>query len=361
MTDDFGGGGRPPERGGTDYGTDYGREVGDEPAPAYRDAPPDILSPIDASAPVSGHVRPAESSGASASLTPEHDWTAASAVVIPVLRPAGTVGLRIGEVDRDDPRRERQQGPYPAAGERRSVRPGRRLRAARDGLRRDRQRRASPRLERGAGGRPRRRRWPIWPPGRPSAPWSDEVVRRSPPAELRHGRRDGRCRGSSCPRSASISPASSARPGGCWSGCPTDTCCWPGRSDRATTTSPRSSATTSIEHSAEADEPIDRRVFELRGSGPGRVRGLMPDPGFTSLRWEVADGVGTITLDRPDALNSLEATLKRELLGGPSRGRSGRDGPGRHPDRRRPRVLRWPGPQGAARRRTASAARRRGP
>ena len=32
---------------------------------------------------------------------PEHDWTAASAVVIPVLRPAGTVGLRIGEVDRD--------------------------------------------------------------------------------------------------------------------------------------------------------------------------------------------------------------------------------------------------------------------
>ncbi len=101
MTDDIGGGGRPPERGGTDYGTDYGREFGDEPAPAYRDAPPDILSPIDASAPVSGHVRPPESAGASASLTPEHDWTAASAVVIPVLRPAGTVGLRIGEVDRD--------------------------------------------------------------------------------------------------------------------------------------------------------------------------------------------------------------------------------------------------------------------
>lgn len=101
MTDDSGGGGRPPERGGADYGTDYGRELGDEPPPAYRDAPPDILSPIDATSPVSGHVRPAESTGASASLAPEHDWAAASSVIIPILRPAGTVGLRIGEVDRD--------------------------------------------------------------------------------------------------------------------------------------------------------------------------------------------------------------------------------------------------------------------
>jgi 2-(1,2-epoxy-1,2-dihydrophenyl)acetyl-CoA isomerase len=40
----------------------------------------------------------------------------------------------------------------------------------------------------------------------------------------------------------------------------------------------------------------------------------MPGSTFTAVRWRVADGVGTITLDRPDALNSLEATLKRELL-----------------------------------------------
>jgi 2-(1,2-epoxy-1,2-dihydrophenyl)acetyl-CoA isomerase len=40
----------------------------------------------------------------------------------------------------------------------------------------------------------------------------------------------------------------------------------------------------------------------------------MPAASFSVLRWEVADGVGTITLDRPDALNSLDATLKRELL-----------------------------------------------
>jgi 2-(1,2-epoxy-1,2-dihydrophenyl)acetyl-CoA isomerase len=36
-------------------------------------------------------------------------------------------------------------------------------------------------------------------------------------------------------------------------------------------------------------------------------------PAFSALQWAVRDGVGTITLDRPAALNSLEATLKAEL------------------------------------------------
>ena len=40
----------------------------------------------------------------------------------------------------------------------------------------------------------------------------------------------------------------------------------------------------------------------------------MPVASFAALRWEVADGIGTITLDRPEALNSLDLTLKRELL-----------------------------------------------
>jgi 2-(1,2-epoxy-1,2-dihydrophenyl)acetyl-CoA isomerase len=40
----------------------------------------------------------------------------------------------------------------------------------------------------------------------------------------------------------------------------------------------------------------------------------MPGPTFTALRWRVADAIGTITLDRPEALNSLEASLKRDLL-----------------------------------------------
>ncbi|HEY2888731.1 MAG TPA: enoyl-CoA hydratase-related protein, partial [Candidatus Limnocylindrales bacterium] len=35
---------------------------------------------------------------------------------------------------------------------------------------------------------------------------------------------------------------------------------------------------------------------------------------FEALRWAADGGVATITLDRPGALNSLEATLKRDLL-----------------------------------------------
>ena len=37
-------------------------------------------------------------------------------------------------------------------------------------------------------------------------------------------------------------------------------------------------------------------------------------PAFTSLRYEVADSIATITLDRPEALNALTVTLKQELL-----------------------------------------------
>jgi len=98
MTDDFGAG--RSREGGSDYGSDIAHDLGDEPPALYRDAPPDLFGPIDATAPISGHVRAADSASAAASLTPEHDWTAAAALVVPVLRPTGTIGIRIEELDR---------------------------------------------------------------------------------------------------------------------------------------------------------------------------------------------------------------------------------------------------------------------
>jgi hypothetical protein len=92
---------RDPSEGGTDVGRDIARDVSDEPPAAIRDAPPDILSPIDESAPVSGHVPPPEPTG-SAVDSPEHDWGLARDIVRPAFRPVGTSGLPLDTVDRDE-------------------------------------------------------------------------------------------------------------------------------------------------------------------------------------------------------------------------------------------------------------------
>ncbi|MFL5727432.1 MAG: DUF1444 family protein [Chloroflexota bacterium] len=91
---------RDPQ-GGSDYGQDHRRDHGDEPAPAIRDAPPDLLAPIDDSAPVSGHVVPEPRPTPSIADTPEHDWSAASKVIFPALRPVGTQGLTATDVSPD--------------------------------------------------------------------------------------------------------------------------------------------------------------------------------------------------------------------------------------------------------------------
>jgi hypothetical protein len=85
--------------GGSDVGRDLERDLGDTPPAAIRDTAPDYLSPIDASAPVSGHVAPAESTTAIAD-SPEHDWQLAKTLIYPAFRPLGTLGLAIDSFDR---------------------------------------------------------------------------------------------------------------------------------------------------------------------------------------------------------------------------------------------------------------------
>src|SRR5436309_3193333 len=70
----------------------------DETEGALRDAPPDVLSPINENAPVSGHQAPTSTEALQARAV-EHDWEAAADHVYPVLRPAGTQGTKLAEID----------------------------------------------------------------------------------------------------------------------------------------------------------------------------------------------------------------------------------------------------------------------
>ncbi|TMF34107.1 MAG: DUF1444 family protein [Chloroflexi bacterium] len=83
----------------SDFGRDLARDLGDEPPGGLRDSAPDILGQIDASAPVSGHVPAPERTASSAAESPEHDWAAASAIIFPLLRPPGAQGLIVAEID----------------------------------------------------------------------------------------------------------------------------------------------------------------------------------------------------------------------------------------------------------------------
>lgn len=84
--------------GGRDVGRDAERDHGDEPPPLIRDAPPDYRSPIDEGAPVSGHVAPAAHAAPSPADAPEHDWSHAEGLLFPTFRPVGTQGLHIDQI-----------------------------------------------------------------------------------------------------------------------------------------------------------------------------------------------------------------------------------------------------------------------
>lgn len=73
-------------------------DLGDEPAPAWRDHAPDPLAPIDPGAPVSGH-HPVDPRRTSPAHAPEQDWQAASGIIVPILRPVGSSGTRLAQLD----------------------------------------------------------------------------------------------------------------------------------------------------------------------------------------------------------------------------------------------------------------------
>jgi hypothetical protein len=83
--------------------SDFGRDLsdlGDESPALLRDSAPDFLSPIDPGAPVSGHqIAPVADNAGAIADSPEQNWSTASAILYPVLRPPGMQGLVVAEID----------------------------------------------------------------------------------------------------------------------------------------------------------------------------------------------------------------------------------------------------------------------
>jgi hypothetical protein len=73
-------------QGGSDVGRDYQRDLGDEPTSAIRDSPPDTPAPEPTS---------------SAADAPEQDWNSARGLLYPAFRPVGTQGLALESIDRE--------------------------------------------------------------------------------------------------------------------------------------------------------------------------------------------------------------------------------------------------------------------
>ena len=165
---------RDPSQGGSDVGNDAWRDIGDEPAASIRDTRPDVLAPIDADAPVSGHV-PLAASQVSAAEAPEHDWPTARALSGRPSGPSAPRGSRWSRSTATTSRRMRcrampnrciDEGPGRSAG--RLHDPGRRLRHRRE---RRPPAHVGHRAGRAAG---RRHPQPLGLVG-DGAPWSDEV------------------------------------------------------------------------------------------------------------------------------------------------------------------------------------------
>jgi hypothetical protein len=92
---------RDPYAGGSDVGSDLARDLGDEPPSSLRDTAPDVLAPIDESSPVSGHST-TPTPARSAVDSPEHDWKLARDLIRPAFREIGTKGLALENINREN-------------------------------------------------------------------------------------------------------------------------------------------------------------------------------------------------------------------------------------------------------------------
>lgn len=88
----------PGAPGGTDYGRDIERDLSDDVPGALRDTAPDVLAPINPHAPVSGHTPIWDEPVDRLSHTPEHNFEEAVKLLMPAMRPIGTTGQPISEI-----------------------------------------------------------------------------------------------------------------------------------------------------------------------------------------------------------------------------------------------------------------------
>ena len=248
--------------GGQDVGRDIERDLGDEPPASIRDAAPDYLSPDRRILPGHPGTRRRPNRAASAIDSPEHDWEHAKDLIYPAFRPVGTQGLAIDAFDHEALAGQGAMShaqPMLDVGPRR---PAGRLHARRRRVRHRRQRRPPDVVGRDG------RRDPGRGDAQPVALVGDGAVdrrdlRRPTARQLGHrpwlGRRaDPAARGDGPSRDrtgavrarARRSAGAASADGGL-------------AVARRTPSSPGCSPTFVLEQSGGADEPIDRRVFEL--------------------------------------------------------------------------------------------------
>ena len=331
---------RDPFEGGSDVGLDLARDLGDAPPAAIRDAAPDVLAPIDADAPVSGHV-PAPTASRSLADAPEHDWSMARDLVQPNFRPARDARAWPSTRSTGNPSRptRRRATPSPSST---PARPGcpvvYTIPAGGFDIVVNGEHVLSWGIEPVELQDAALRNLATWAA---SAAWTEETSgeRRLISSQTGEGQDAARIL---------LPDAVAYLAGHLGDGGP-----GPHRPARAGPPD-RGQPAPRRRRLRGPVRRVHRRAVGWRGRAhrPPRVRARRRPTGRVQrvtdgLLVEVDGAVATLTLDRPAALNALTIPVKVALREALDRDRRGPVGPGGHPDRRRPGVLRRPGPRRA--------------